>query len=377
MGKGCWIVHRWAAYAIFLVGLILAFIKAPKLEPPAFVLPAKVASSSAPAEFSSEMLPATAPMAHGSSLTVLEDGRLAAAWYAGSRETAPDVKIWLALRDAHGWSTPRVAADPMEVASAIRSTVQSLGNPVITAQGKRLHLWFVCITVGGWSGSSILHRFSEDDGQSWSAPVRLTTSAFFNLGTLTRNQAVALANGEFGLPVYHELFDRRAEWLRIGSAGQVLAKVRMPSLSTSFQPAVVAIDRDRAFAVQRSSNSRGDTIAASTTADGGASWQAAPQLPIANYDDALALLRLAGGRLLLAANPHRFRNFLQLFLSEDDGVTWRPSRIIEDDPDRYAEYSYPALAQTPDGLIHLLYTYRRATIAHAVFNEATLQADSH
>ena len=369
-------MHRWAAFFIFLAGLILAFIKAPKVEPASFVVPAKVASSNAAAEFSREMLPAAAPMAHGSSLTVLDDGRLAAAWYAGSRETAPDVRIWLALRDQGGWSAPRVAADPIEVASAIHATVQSLGNPVITAQGKRLHLWFVCITVGGWSGSSILHQFSEDDGQSWSQPIRLTTSAFFNLGTLTRNPAVALANGEFGLPVYHEFFDRRAEWLRIGSAGQVLAKVRMPGLSTSFQPAVAALDRDRAFAVQRSTHSRGDTIAASRTADGGATWQAAPLLPIANYDDALALLRLDSGRLLLAANPHRFRNFLQLFLSDDEGVSWRPSRIVEDDPDRYAEYSYPALAQTPDGLIHLLYTFQRATIAHAVFNEATLLADS-
>jgi predicted neuraminidase len=369
-------VRRWIAYLIFLTGLLLAFVKAPKVEAPSFVLPTKAAISSLSKEFSTERLPAVTPMAHAGSLAVLEDGRLAAVWYGGSREGAPDVKIWLSIRaDDRGWSSPRIVAAPVETARELHVTVRSLGNPVIYAVGKQLHLWFVCVTVSGWSSSSIVHKISEDEGRNWSAAERLTTSPFFNLGTLSRNQPIALADGEFGLPAYHEFFGRRAEYLRISGAGKVLGKIRMPSVSTAFQPAVVAIDRYRGFAVQRSSNRKGDMIAADSTDDGGASWQSAARLPIANYNSALALLRLSSGRLLLAVNPAEGRNLLQLFSSEDDGLNWQPSLVIEDDPDLRTEYSYPALAQGADGRIHLLYTFRRETIAHAVFNETTLLTD--
>jgi predicted neuraminidase len=369
-------VHRWTAYVIFLTGLLLAILKAPTIEPTLFVLPAKTAISSLPKEFSAERLPTVTPMAHAGNLAVLDEGRLAAVWYGGLHEGAPDVKIWLTIYDAdRGWSTPRIAADPTETARELHVIIRSLGNPVIYASGKRLHLWFVCAAVGGWSSSSIVHKVSENDGRSWSTPEKLTTSPFFNLGTLSRSPPIALTDGGFALPAYHEFFGRRSEYLRISSAGTVLKKIRLPSVSKAFQPAAVAIDRYRGFAVQRSANWKGDLISADATNDGGSTWQLAAPLPITNYDSALALLRLSSGRLLLAANPTPARNVLQLFWSTDDGLHWQPSLVVERDSNLHAEYSYPALAQSADGRIHLLYTFRREAIAHAVFNETTLLID--
>ena len=62
---------------------------------------------------------------------------------------------------------------------------------------------------------------------------------------------------------------------------------------------------------------------------------------------------------------------MQLFIS-DDGRTWLPARTVASDPDPAMEYSYPALLQTRDGRIHLTFTFRRQTIAHAMFTEAAL-----
>ena len=363
---------RWLSAVFFAIALGLAFLQAPAAEPPAFVAQPSATPSMLPPEFSLEKLPAAAASAHASTLTELADGRLAVAWYAGTREGAPDVEIWLSTRDNQGWSPPRVVANRADTTAGTGASVRKLGNPVLYADSKHLHLWYVSVSVGGWSGSSINHRISDDDGQSWSAVEKLTTSPFFNLGTLVRTQPVALADGGLGLPVYHELFGRRGEWLRISTSGRILGKARLPSPGSALQPAVAAIDERHGIALLRSADRKNNSVMADVTADGGATWQASASLPIANYNSSVALLRLRSGRLVLATNPHPGRSLLQLFFSDDNGKTWRPARIIENDPDAAAEYSYPALLQTSDGRIHLTYTFRRQTIAHAVFTDAAL-----
>jgi predicted neuraminidase len=77
---------------------------------------------------------------------------------------------------------------------------------------------------------------------------------------------------------------------------------------------------------------------------------------------------------LLAANAirGRDRSVLQLFLSEDKGASWKESKVIEDDPDVNAEYSYPALLQAADGHIHLTYSFQAKVIAHVTTTEAAL-----
>ena len=44
-----------------------------------------------------------------------------------------------------------------------------------------------------------------------------------------------------------------------------------------------------------------------------------------------------------------------------DGDHWTPLRTLESDP---GEYSYPAMIQSSDGMIHIAYTWRRQKIKH-------------
>ena len=86
------------------------------------------------------------------------DGRLAAVWYAGSREGARDVAICFATqeRGQSGWSKPRALLTPEQAAGELGRGIRKVGNPVIFSDraGK---LWplYVTINVGGWSGSSL------------------------------------------------------------------------------------------------------------------------------------------------------------------------------------------------------------------------------
>jgi predicted neuraminidase len=57
---------------------------------------------------------------------------------------------------------------------------------------------------------------------------------------------------------------------------------------------------------------------------------------------------------------------LSITRSIDGGKTWSAHLAFESNP---GEYSYPSVLQTDDGLIHVVYTYRRYSIKHVEFDE--------
>ncbi len=52
-----------------------------------------------------------------------------------------------------------------------------------------------------------------------------------------------------------------------------------------------------------------------------------------------------------------------------DAKTWEAALVLERDP---GEYSYPAVIQTRDGLVHITYTWKRQKVKHVVVDPAKL-----
>ena len=52
-----------------------------------------------------------------------------------------------------------------------------------------------------------------------------------------------------------------------------------------------------------------------------------------------------------------------------DGLTWEAALVLEREA---GEYSYPAVIQTSDGLVHISYTWRRERIKHVVIDPSEL-----
>jgi predicted neuraminidase len=367
-------VKRLLAPLVLLAALAAALPRLLPPEPARFVLPAAGTSTAAqqPAVVS-RLLPNPQPSAHAATLAELPDGRLAAAWFAGSAEGARDVGIHFATFDGRDWSAPRAIVSREQAQRDTGRLVRKLGNPVLAVDGGTLHLWFVSVGYGGWAGSSINHAVSRDGGASWSPARKLIASPLWNYSTLVRTPPLALADGGWGLPAYHEFAAKRAEWLRVDADGRILDKARLPGAARTLQPAVAALDANRAVAMMRDAGSA-NRIPLASTADAGAGWQATHATALPNPNASVALLRLQDGRLLLAYNPQTAnRNKLALAVSRDGGTSWSAPRLVEDAAGG-EEFSYPALLQGRDGTIHLAYTWQRKTIKHVSFAPSWLES---
>ena len=62
-----------------------------------------------------------------------------------------------------------------------------------------------------------------------------------------------------------------------------------------------------------------------------------------------------------------------VFRSRDDGKTWQAALVLEDDVTAQNGFSYPAVIQTRDGMVHITYTWKRERIKHVVLDPTKLE----
>jgi alpha-L-rhamnosidase len=55
-----------------------------------------------------------------------------------------------------------------------------------------------------------------------------------------------------------------------------------------------------------------------------------------------------------------------------DGKAWDAALVLEDDRAAPNGFSYPAVIQTSDGLVHITYTWERTRVRHVVIDPAKL-----
>ena len=88
-----------------------------------------------------------------------------------------------------------------------------------------------------------------------------------------------------------------------------------------------------------------------------------------NPNSGIDAVTLKDGRALVVYNhTTRGRSPLNVAISQD-GKVWQAALVLEDQP---GEYSYPAVIQNGDGLVHITYTWKRQRIKHAVVDPRKL-----
>lgn len=318
------------------------------------------------------------PSAHVSSICQTPDGRMVAIWYAGSREGARDVALYVSSRDAgltNTWTTPVSAGTHEAAGDEAFRYVKKVGNAILfTGTNGHLHMLYVTTGFGGWSCSQLNLKTSTDGGATWSRSRRLGLSPFLNISELVKNAPVPTADRGFVVPIYHEVMGKFSEllWLRPGKDGFEVIKTRAFGGRTAFQPALIALNETNALMLCRAAGPV-KKIHATRTSDAGRTWSALNTIDLPNSNSGLDAIRLSDGRLLLAFNDtDSDRDNLRLAISADDGMTWkRAATLIAEVRE---EFSYPTVLQTSDGLIHVTYTWKRKGIKEATFNMAWLEA---
>jgi predicted neuraminidase len=313
----------------------------------------------------SEFLFTDAPFAqcHASTIAQTRQGTLVAAWFGGPREGHAEVGIWLTRLSDGTWTRP------IEVANGVQSPTERFPcwNPVLfqLKNGPLLLFFKIGPSPSRWWG---MLTSSSDDGKTWSAPQRLPKDI---LGPI-KNKPIQLAGGDLLCPTSTEHDGWRVHFERSSDGGKTWSKTEPLNDGKeigAIQPSLLRHGEGRLQAIGRSKQGK---LWQSWSKDEGKTWSRMELTNVPNPNSGTDAATLADGRQLLVYNhTPRGRTPLNIALS-NDGKDWKPALVLENEA---GEYSYPAVIQTPDGSIHVTYTWKRQRIKHVVLDPRKLTVE--
>jgi predicted neuraminidase len=213
---------------------------------------------------------------------------------------------------------------------------------------------------GAWWGMLMT---STDGGKNWSKPRRLPDGF---LGPI-KNKPVQMPDGSLLCPSSTEHAGWRVHIENMtGETWQKTEPLNSASEFGAIQPTVLVYPSGK---IQILCRSRQGKIAECWSEDGGKTWTAMKAISLPNPSSGIDAAMLRDGRALLVYNHTlRGRSPLNVAISSD-GKNWKAALVLEDEP---GEYSYPAVIQSSDGLVHVTYTWKRERIKHVVIDPRKL-----
>lgn len=308
---------------------------------------------------------------HASSLMELENGDLLCTWFGGTRESHPDVQIWVARKPIGGvWS------EPVAVAKAEEELGGSVFNPVIVqCGGDTLQLYYLSPDIN--DGRMIT---SCDGGHTWSKSVALDkefTGPLVNKPLYLADGTILAGGSMEGGPGWRIHVERSEDQGKTWTRTPILND---PKEFKLIQPTFLKHSEEKIQLLARSGGKTSDTkIAQCWSEDGGKTWSEVTSTTLPNNNSAIDAVTLTDGRHLLIYNHstredetcgRKGRGILTLAITED-GVNWEAAAVLEYRTGA-VQYSYPAIIQTKDGLVHITYSWHRKRIKHVVVDPAKI-----
>ncbi len=306
---------------------------------------------------------------HASTIAETPEG-LVAAWFGGTYERHPDVGIWVSHYEDGKW-TPSV-----EVANGVQNDTlrYPTWNPVLfqIPDGDLLLFYKVGPSPSTWWGMMIR---SSDHGKTWTKPETLPEGY---LGPI-KNKPVLLDDGTLicptsveGGPGWRVYFEMTKDF---GKTWEKTEIINNPKIHNIIQPSILKYADGRLQILCRSRNS---VLVTAWSDNNGRTWGLTQPSGLPNNNSGTDAVTLTDGRQLVVYNHVKtpigaskgHRTPLNVAVS-NDGKHWEAALVLEDS--EISQYSYPAVIQTSDGLVHIVYTWRRERIKHVVVDPKQLR----
>ncbi len=307
------------------------------------------------------------PSCHSATIAETQTG-LVASFFGGTKERNPDVEIYISRFVDGKWLAP------VSVANGIQPDGKRLPtwNPVLyqVPGGDLLLFYKIGPKPSEWWG---MMRTSKDGGKTCSDATKLP---YGYIGPV-KNKPVLLSNGNLFAPsskegdgwkIHFEVTkDNGKTWRTVGPLPENGIK--------AIQPSILQHGNGKLQLLARTANR---AIVESWSEDNGETWSALTKTSLPNNNSGTDAVTMKDGRHVLVYNhvlpPGDLakgpRTPLNVSVSKD-GKKWSAALILEDSP--ISQYSYPAVIQTADGMLHFIYTWRREKIKHVVVDPSKLK----
>ena len=301
---------------------------------------------------------------HASTIVELSNQKFMAAWFGGTRESNPDVCIWLANYEKGKWSKPEKIADGI-----INDNLRyPCWNPVLfkTAEGKLFLYYKVGKNPREWWGEM---KSSTDDGKTWSKAEKLPDDM---LGPI-KNKPIQLANGDILYPTSTESKVGNKWHIHIEKSDKNAQNWQKYTIDCDtfgvIQPSILQYADNR---LQLLCRSRQNYIVETWSTDNGKTWGPLKTTNLPNPNSGTDAVTMKNGLQALVYNPlmkgKQWSNGRQKLnvATSTDGINWKDIFTLEDE--QKGEFSYPAIIQSSDGLLHITYTNDRKNVRYVVLD---------
>ncbi len=318
---------------------------------------------------------ASFPQCHAS--TICETSRgLVVACFGGTKEKDKDVGIWVSYHDGSKWSSPKEWANGIQH-SSLR---HPCWNPVLfQPSGNQPLLLFYKVGPDprSWWGEMMV---SYDRGRTFRNHTRLpeTIDGPVRCKPIQLPDGTLLAGSSTEYDGWRVHFEKitlenglpEGQWKRIGPINE-------KDEFNAIQPTILQHADGKLQALCRTQEG---VISTTFSDDNGETWSKMIATDLPNPNSGIDAVSLKDGRHLLVYNHLSSgstgwgrRGLLNLAISED-GLKWKKVATLEREAN--SEFSYPAMIQTSDGMIHISYTWKRQRIKHVVIDPSKIEVGS-
>lgn len=294
------------------------------------------------------------PSCHAATIAQTHSGKIVAAWFGGTAESNPDVKIYFSELDGQTWSPPREVAKGLSPEGEPRACY----NPVLFQPKHGPLLLFYKAGTGPQTWWGLLTE-SRDDGKTWLASMRLPDGI---LGPI-KNKPYELPDGTLLCPSSAEDHGWQVHFESTKDNGKSWTKTEPLNDGKTIgaiQPSILHLSGTHLRAVGRTRQGELFTI---DSPDNGRIWGPMSLTDVPNPNSGTDAITLHDGRHLLVYNDSKTQRTPLCVAISTDATHWKKVLTLEDIP---GEFSYPSLVQARDGLVHIVYTWNRRRICHAI-----------